>query len=127
MDATKKAILIEHDCFFYCHNQIVFSWHCIKLKIDLSNTVKKWHIYEIHLTGAATNPWIRFESDDSFTKFEIVTNSEFENLELENLEFQNLELKIEKWKGFFRGGVRLENFFGTYLCRQSTLVLEVQP
>ena len=29
---------------------------------------------EIHLTGAATNPWIRFESDHSFIKFEIGTN-----------------------------------------------------
>ena len=28
----------------------------------------------IHLTGAATNPWIRFKSDDSFIKFEIGTN-----------------------------------------------------
>ena len=29
---------------------------------------------KIHLTGAATNPLIRFESDDSFIKFEIGTN-----------------------------------------------------
>ena len=29
---------------------------------------------EIHLTGAATNPWIWFESDNSFIKFEIGTN-----------------------------------------------------
>ena len=28
----------------------------------------------IHLTGAATNPWIRFESGDSFIRFEIGTN-----------------------------------------------------
>ena len=28
----------------------------------------------IHLTGAATNPWIRFEYNDSFIKFEIGTN-----------------------------------------------------
>ena len=28
----------------------------------------------IHLTGAATNPWIRFESDDSFIKYVIGTN-----------------------------------------------------
>ena len=28
---------------------------------------------QILLTGAATNPWIRFESDDSFIKFEIGT------------------------------------------------------
>ena len=30
---------------------------------------------EIHLTEAATNPWIRFESDDSFIKFEVWINS----------------------------------------------------
>ena len=30
--------------------------------------------HEIHLTGAATNPWIRFESDDNFIEFEIGTN-----------------------------------------------------
>ena len=29
---------------------------------------------KIHLTGAATNPWIRFEYDDSFIKFEIGTD-----------------------------------------------------
>ena len=30
--------------------------------------------------------------------------------------------------GAFLGvGVRFKNFFGTYLCRQSTLVLEVKP
>ena len=28
----------------------------------------------IHLTGAATNPWMRFESNDSFIKFQIDTN-----------------------------------------------------
>ena len=33
-----------------------------------------WEILRIHLTGAATNPWIRFEYDDSFVKFEIGTN-----------------------------------------------------
>ena len=35
---------------------------------------KKLKVGKIHLTGAATNPWIRFESDDSFIKFEIGTN-----------------------------------------------------
>ena len=34
----------------------------------------KMTLYKIHLTGAATNPRIRFESDDSFIKFEIGTN-----------------------------------------------------
>ena len=29
---------------------------------------------QIHLTGAATNPWMIFESDDSFIRFEIGTN-----------------------------------------------------
>ena len=52
-------------------------------------------------------------------------NSEFENSELENSEFENLELKVER--AFFWAGVGFENFSGTYLCRQSTLVLEVQP
>ena len=28
--------------------------------------------------------------------------------------------------GFFRAGVRFKNFFETYLCRESTLVLEIQ-
>ena len=52
---------------------------------------------------------------------------EFENSEFGNLEFEKSELKIEKWTGFFCAGIWFENFFGTCLCRQSTLVLEVQP
>ena len=52
-------------------------------------------------------------------------NSEFEISEFDNLEFETSELKSER--AFFQAGVRFENFFGTYLCRQSTLVLEVQP
>ena len=54
-------------------------------------------------------------------------NSEFENFEFENSEFENLELKIESERAFIPTGIRFENFFGTYLCQQSTLVLEVQP
>ena len=53
-------------------------------------------------------------------------NSEFENSELENSEFENSEFENLKWK-IEKAWVRFENFFGTYLCRQSTLVLEVQP
>ena len=56
-----------------------------------------------------------------------IENSEFETAEFECLEFENFELKIEKTKDFFRAGVRFKNFFETYLCRQSTLVLEEQP
>ena len=33
-----------------------------------------WLKTRIHLTGAVTNTWIRFESDKSFIKFEIGTN-----------------------------------------------------
>ena len=51
--------------------------------------------------------------------------SEFEMSKFENLEFENSELKRER--AFFRPGIWFENFFGTYLCRQPTLVLEVQP
>ena len=54
-------------------------------------------------------------------------NLEFKNSEFEKSEFENSEFRIEKRKGFFWAGVRFKNFFGTYLCRQSTLVLEVQP
>ena len=61
-------------------------------------------------------------SESEISEFE---NSEFENSKFENSKFENSLLKIEKWKGFFRAGVRFENFFGTYLSRQSTLVLEV--
>ena len=50
-------------------------------------------------------------------------NVQFKNSEFERLEFENSELKSEKLKGFFGAGVRLKNFFGTYLCRQSTLTL----
>ena len=62
-------------------------------------------------------------------------NLEFETLEFEHLEFANSDFKNSEYenselkseRAFFRAGVRFENFFGTYLCRQSTLVLEVQP
>ena len=49
------------------------------------------------------------------------------NLTIRNSEFENSELKIEKLMVFFWAGVRFKNFFETYLCRQSTLVLEEQP
>ena len=52
-------------------------------------------------------------------------NSEIKNLEFRNSEFENSELKSER--AFFWAGVRFKNFFGIYLYRQSTLVLEVQP
>ena len=34
---------------------------------------------------------------------------------------------LDPFKAIFEVGVRSKNFFGTYLCKQSTLVLEVQP
>ena len=49
---------------------------------------------------------------------------EFENFEFENSELENLELKSER--AFFGLGSGPKKFFGTYLCRQATLVLEVQ-
>ena len=51
-------------------------------------------------------------------------NSEFKNVELknsefENMEFENSELKIEKWEGFFRAGVRFKTFLRpTYVDNQ---------
>ena len=39
---------------------------------EIFDFTKICQVYKgIHLTGAATNPWIRIESDDSFIKFEI--------------------------------------------------------
>ena len=59
-----------------------------------------------------------------------IRNSKIRNLKIQNLKIWNL--KIRNWKlkserAFIPTGVRFENFFGTYLCRQSTLVLDVQP
>ena len=69
--------------------------------------------WTIHLTGAATNPWIRFESNQTLTKIKAIFlcgktefenlkfgNSEFENLEFENSEFENLEFEYSKFENF---------------------------
>ena len=66
---------------------------------------------KIHLTGAATNLWIRFESNQTLTKNKAIFlfgktkfenlkfgNLEFENLEFENLEFENSELKNSEFE-----------------------------
>ena len=48
------------------------------------------------------------------------------NLKIQNTKIPILKTRNWKLKGLFQAGVRFENFFGTYLCRLSTLVLEVQ-
>ena len=57
----------EHIC------EKVFNDKMKGIDLKLSKT-KGQQIKQIHLTGAATNPWIGIESDDSFIKFEIRTN-----------------------------------------------------
>ena len=54
-----------------------------------------------------------------------IRNSKIQNLNIWNLKIRNWKLKSER--AIFWAGVRFKNFFGTYLCRQSTLVFEVQP
>ena len=68
---------------------------------------------------------LRFEISES-------ENSQFENLEFENSEskdseFENSEFETSEFENFIRAGVCFEKFSGIYLCRQSTLVLKVQP
>ena len=78
LDTKRICKLCKHpNALLHCRNFWTKNNHVEDKLVFLccSNINLKFKFkYLIHLTGAATNPWIIFQSDDSFIKIEIGTN-----------------------------------------------------